>query len=241
MVLPVAGMLTGTAWAAAPAYAATCATKIISDFNGDGWADLLVGEPDGAAGGAVRVLYGTPTGLSATGNQIINAVDVLGTGEHQFGYAVATGYFNNDCYADAAVAAPGTSTMKIMWGAATGLHTFYGPELNLRPSTFTDDPLDLQSMGAAVAAGDINHDGIDDLAMGAPDGNGGAGAVAVAYGPFSDEGLGGKQVFNQSTAGVPGGSEKGDGFGVALAFGDFNGDSRDDLAIGSPLETIGAD
>ena len=37
---------------------------------------------------------------------------------------------------------------------------------------------------------------------------------------------------------VPGASEPGDEFGASLAVGDFDGDGRDDLAIGAPLDDI---
>ena len=40
---------------------------------------------------------------------------------------------------------------------------------------------------------------------------------------------------------MPGSPEAGDLFGASLAAGDFNGDGRDDLAIGVPGEAIGAD
>ena len=61
--------------AAQPAAALTVAA-IPSDFDGDGYADLAVGVPGedvGAAGrhaGAVNVLYGSPTGLTAVGDQL---------------------------------------------------------------------------------------------------------------------------------------------------------------------------
>jgi FG-GAP repeat len=46
----------------------------------------------------------------------------------------------------------------------------------------------------------------------------------------------GQQFFTQNTLGSP--AETGDQFGTALAAGDFNGNGRDDLAIGVPLEDV---
>lgn len=78
--------------------------------------------------------------------------------------------------------------------------------------------------GHALAAGDFDGDGFDDLAIGAPgedvSGHDHAGAVFVLRGSAS--GL------------LEGAAHKGDWFGHALAAGDFDGDGEHDLAIGAP-------
>jgi hypothetical protein len=87
--------------------------------------------------------------------------------------------------------------------------------------------------GWAVAAGDFNSDGFDDLATGIPQREG-KGAVLVVYGsPFSLI-FGNHQFFDQGSFGeLP---EIGDDFGRALAVGDFNDDGYADLAMGAPGE-----
>jgi hypothetical protein len=92
---------------------------------------------------------------------------------------------------------------------------------------------------AALAFGDFDGDGFDDLAVGAPGENDGAGFVHVFYSNGSLLALAGQQLFSQTEAtGDDEGAEDGDGFGAALAAGDFNEDGFDDLAVGSPGEDL---
>ena len=92
--------------------------------------------------------------------------------------------------------------------------------------------------------GDFNGDGIGDLAIGVPGEDVGsvvdAGAVHVLYGTGSGVSPSGSQLWNQSSSGIADSVEAGDRFGSTLVAGDFNGDGRDDLAIGSPTEDVGS-
>jgi hypothetical protein len=95
----------------------------------------------------------------------------------------------------------------------------------------------------ALATGDFNGDGADDLATGMPWDDGLAdhpiadsGSVIVRYG-IAAEGLATSlagTVLRQTPAVNP--AEEGDKFGYALAACDFNGDGFDDLAVGIPDE-----
>ena len=93
----------------------------------------------------------------------------------------------------------------------------------------------LDGFGRAVASGDFDGDGYDDLVVGAPreapgsDPN--SGYIFIYRGtPF---GLAPWHGLDQ--AGI-GSNEDDDRFGFSFASGDFNGDGKDDLAVGAPGE-----
>ncbi|MGB8947206.1 MAG: FG-GAP repeat protein [Streptomyces sp.] len=99
---------------------------------------------------------------------------------------------------------------------------------------------------AAAAVGDIDADGYDDLITGQAglfpdevnDPSGGAGYVTIRYGHPDGPGKIDTVDYSQNTYGIPGTDEAGDGFGSALAVGDMTGDGIDDIAVGTPYETV---
>ncbi|MFD9203803.1 FG-GAP repeat domain-containing protein, partial [Streptomyces anthocyanicus] len=87
-----------------------------SDFNGDGYADLAVGVPDGAVGGKARagyvnVLWGGRNGIGAHGSIRVTqaTTEVPGTPEagDRFGASVALEDLNGDGIAELLAGAPG--------------------------------------------------------------------------------------------------------------------------------------
>ena len=91
--------------------------------------------------------------------------------------------------------------------------------------------------GYALAAGDLDGDGIDDLAIGAPrEGIAEEGAVIVVPGSTSGLTATGSQLWTQASGGVPGTPEQGDHFGHSLGIANYGHSRHADLAIGVPLE-----
>ena len=233
----------------------------VGDFDNDGFADLAIGVPSEGSGaisqaGAVNVLYGSASGLTSTGNQqfLQGVGGVLGTAEvgDGFGFALGSGDFNNDGFEDLAVGAPfedvGTTVdagaINVLYGSAAGL-SVTGDQVFFQGSggiAGVAEPSDF--FGAALAGGDFNNDGADDLAIGAPFEDVGAaldaGAINVLYGSAAKLTATGNQQFFQGGGGVVGVAEDGDGFGFAVAVGDFNNNGFEDLAVGAISEDVGA-
>ena len=165
------------------------------DFNNDGFADLAVGAPfenlGGAqAAGAVSVLYGSASGLTASGGQLFTQVGGAVEDGDFFGFALAAGDFNNDGFDDLAAGAPdeavgsagGAGAVSVIPGSAGGL-TATGGQLFTQVA---GNPEIGDQFGWALAAGDFNNNGFDDLAAAAPNEAVGsaqaAGAVSVLPG-----------------------------------------------------------
>jgi hypothetical protein len=231
--------------ATSPAAASICTGRTAGDINHDGKADVLIGQDEVPLGsntgvGAVSVLRGASTGLTTTDNQLLKYSDPddghTPTTGAWMGHSVATGFFDGDCYADAVVGTPldnhEAGGFIIYKGSADGLKVVSrvrGEDLNSGSGM----------LGYSMAVGDFNHDGYDDVAIGADESTHG-GAVAVIYGSSTGLTVSKAAWFTQDTAHVVGTGELGDAFGWSVAAGDFNGDKYADLAIGVPTEGIGS-
>jgi hypothetical protein len=227
--------------------------KPSADFNGDGICDLAIGVPrEDSGAGAVNIAYGQPFGLHEENAELVSQ-RLIGSDHHEvgdnFGAAVAAGEFTHDIYADLAVGVPGEN------GGAGRVLIFRGSPLGLvvpgiltsgpagAPLSFSQDTGGVEGVaegkdrfGAALQVGDFDAHGYQDLAVGVPGENNGAGAVNVLYGSPTGISVTGDQLWTQDSLGVEGVAESGDNFGASLAAGDFNGGNIDDLAVGVPRE-----
>lgn len=123
--------------------------------------------------------------------------------------------------------------------AATSFLLLSGAFIATAPSAYAGTP---GGTHASDRNSDFNADGYEDVLVGAPgatvSGQAGAGLVTVQYG--SSRGIGTTNVgrFSQSTTGVAGAAEAGDGFGTAVTTGDLDGDGYDDAVVGIPGEDL---
>lgn len=232
---------------------------VAGDFNGDGHDDLAIGVPrEDLSGiencGAVHVLYGSPTGLSALLSdfwyQGAGILESSEAGDH-FGSALAAGDFDGDGFDDLAVAAhgetlggaAGAGIVQVLYGSAGGLSDAGNQVWHQDSPNIQGMAEDADLFGYSLAAGHFNPDGFADLAIGVPFEDVGAiadaGAVNVLYGSASGLSDANNQLWHQDSGFLLDSAEESDRFGYSLAAGSFDGNVTEDLAIGVYLESIG--
>jgi hypothetical protein len=226
----------------------------MGDFNGDGRDELAVGvlEKDlpGAADTGVVMVYDLTTGAFQTFSQnspgVADSPEVL---DH-FGQVLAVGNFNGDAYDDLAISAPFEKIPPNNFIDGGVVHVLYGSSAGLTStnSQFIHEgngaegtPAGFEEFGWSLAAGDFNHDGRDDLAIGVAETLTAfrQGAVYVFPGSASGLDLGADLLLHQDQPGVVDSAQISDRFGQSVAACDLNNDLFVDLVVGVPGEGDG--
>ena len=229
----------------------------IGDLEGDGVADLAVGAPDTDGGGtdrgAVWILFMNSDGRVDTQQKIADGAggfDGKLDNDDRFGSAVASpGDLNGDGFTDLAVGAPGDDDGGTDRGAVWNL--FLNADGKVRSyqkisdssGGFGGNLKDGDQFGSATAPiGDLDGDGVTDLAVGAPDTDAGGtdrGAVWILF-MDRDGRVKSEQKIADGAGGFTGNLKDGERFGNAVAsIGDLDGDGVTDLAVGADLSDIG--
>jgi hypothetical protein len=208
-----------------------------ADLDGNGVDDLVIGVPGEDGGtGAIHVVFGTTSlepaeqnvfcdnndnGQSAIGSRLAASDSTTGTG---FPIVLGVPLFDANGETDSGMVGYSATNCDLLF-------TFQAGTLG------TPEPGDM--FGESVLLADLDGDGADDLVIGTP-----GQAVSI---PSGRQGVihvlstgGPDGTYHQGSFGSDELSEQDDEFGSVLVAGDFDGDGRDDVAIGVPLEDRGA-
>ncbi len=208
----------------------------VGDVNGDGYADVVVGEPyadpDGRMeAGSASVFLGSADGVVPLAARVFNG----GGAGDLFGQRVAgAGDINGDGYDDVIIgAAYATVGARTHAGTAS---VFLGSSEGVGEVPRVIEGVDAEDLlGSSVAsAGDLNGDGYSDVVVGAPRASPGGLVAAGTASVFH----GGSSGLSASAVRVLGGAAS-DLLGSAVATtGDVNGDGYGDLAVGAQSGSV---
>ncbi len=197
----------------------------VGDLNGDGYADLLVGEPgadfNGQGTGRVQV-------LSGKNGSLIRTHDGAGPGHHMGAVVTSAGDQNGDGIDDYAIASSYDNEFLYPSGAVELRSGANGALIRTYSSSSNWDHFG----GAVAPVGDLNGDGLDDLAIGAYDDDwSGLGSGAV----FIYSGADGLTIHTLR------GAHPWDRFGYSVVgCEDMDFDGVNDFAVGAPNQKAGA-
>jgi hypothetical protein len=227
------------------------AAATLGDLDGDGIPELAVGAPGDDTGGdnrgAIWILLLNRDG-SVHAQQKISDTSGGFTADlndnDQFGGAVANiGDLNGDGVTDIAVGTSGDDDGGTDRGAVYILFLNYDgtvqaqQKISSSTGNFTGELLSADHFGSAIAGvGDLDGDGIADMAVGASgddDGGTDRGAIWMLF-MNRDDTVRAEQKISQLSGEFDALLADGDQFGNALAnVGDLNDDGRDELAVGA--------
>ncbi|MGP8299774.1 FG-GAP repeat protein [Streptomyces inhibens] len=187
-------------------------------------------------------LPGTSSGLSGTGIKRLPG-----------GFITAIGDVNGDGFGDLVTGmlfddtVPGSTKggkVNVIHGSADGPRVDQIDTITQESGAIPGSSEKGDKFGYEVSLGDINGDGLQDLAIGVAeetiDGASKAGAVTVLRGsPSGIDTSHNVQYFHENSPGVPGTDEANDFFGGEVFLSDLNGDKKADLTVGATYEDGG--
>ncbi|RHX93075.1 hypothetical protein DLM75_07985 [Leptospira stimsonii] len=205
------------------------------DFNGDGYADMVIGAQASPAFGTIGAAFifhsSGPNGIQSqnllSGGSYNTLIQGQNSGE-RLGSMVLGGDVNNDGYDDAILTSPWLNGVSYIFYSqgSSGV-----PSKNLGAGGLADIKYlgAADNFGSSSSVGDINADGYMDLVVGAPTFNTNQGRVYIFISNAGVLPLTPQYLISPNAQCPPGGGCNYASSMVQLA--DFNGDSCADLAV----------
>ncbi len=190
------------------------------DMDNDGFADIALGAPGplgGTAGGSVQVHFGAESPSMAPG---LTRAGPPGTSGIGYGWSLAWGDFNGDDLADLAVGS--FDGMSNPQGSIEALYAGANRTIRTSSRVLAVGVVAPYFFPASMATGDLNGDGLDDLAVAAA---GGVGQVQIHLGDTIG-------LSASPSLVIPGPLGRPSAFGATTAvLGDVDGDGYGDLLV----------
>ena len=209
------------------------------DLDGDGLPEVLITAPDQA--GKVYIFSGAS--ISASSVLLAENADAVWTGDSDsdaLGRALAAlGDLDGDGLSDVAISAPGAAELAGQVSVVMGTEELASGSIASLASVVLegDDPED--EAGTALAVGDTDGDGTQDLIVGAPMQVTQAGRVHGISG--LDLVAGSHIIGDVASVSYTGPNVFGYAGSSLTASGDVDGDGLDDLLIGGPGDSTGGE
>jgi FG-GAP repeat len=205
--------------------------------------------------GAVNVLFGSPTGLSAEGDQVFSqavpgVASVPDPGD-LFGWDVAIADFGKGSPADLAVGVPGElvngrdggGAVNILYGSEDGVTTAGFQDLRRDTTGILGLPGRDDGFGSSLAVADFGNGPEADLAVGvraddlpgAIDG----GTVNVLYGSPTGLSTIGNQLWSRQGPALLGAQKPLESFGWDVVAANLGGGTEADLVVAVPFQNVG--
>ena len=184
------------------------------DLDGDGYDDLVVGspgaDPSGVDAGMVELIPGSALGGEAYSQDIAVATYAGLPDTAELGAALAAGDLDGDGVTDLVAGEPGSARAHLFtsgWATTSG-------STDLAVATLTGSTGD--GLGGTLLAADLDADGLDDLAVCAPDRRSSTGICWTIAGIDLIDG-----AASSLASGSVGGDDPGDRLGTAAAVGEI--------------------